>query len=115
MLISPPVQNVRPLDSAADRHRRAARLAGPSETPFEPVDETDAEGEVAVTGALLVQDAPERPRALAARPFAPLVAQLIATHIGVAQTRSKRRAAFSEAVATYRRPLDRPKRALGAA
>lgn len=38
------------------------------------------------------------------RPYAPLVAQLIAGKLGVAQTRLRRRGSVAEAAAAYRRP-----------
>lgn len=41
-------------------------------------------------------------------PHAPLVAQLIATALGLAQTRAKRRAAIEQALAAYRRTEAEP-------
>lgn len=49
------------------------------------------------------------------RPHAPLVAQLIATALGVEQTRVRRRGTVDEAAALYGRKPDRPKRSRGEA
>lgn len=45
---------------------------------------------------------PSRP----GRPFAPLVAQLIATSIGAPQTRPRRRAAVQDAINAYAKPVE---------
>lgn len=53
--------------------------------------------------------------ARAPRPFAPLVAQIIANVMGLEQTRTRRRASIAEAEALYRPKRERPKRPRGEA
>jgi len=63
------------------------------------------QGEVAESRALVAIEpaAPHAsPRALARHPAAPFLAQLIATHLQVPQTRERRRAEPAEAIAAYR-------------
>lgn len=61
------------------------------------------------------QDRRREPRLSAWRPHAPLVAQLIATAVGMAQTRSRRRAAVAEALDAYRKDETPPKTPRGVA
>jgi hypothetical protein len=60
------------------------------------------------------EEAPLR-KARAGRPYAPLVAQVIATALGLAQTRARRRGTVAEAEALYRRPVATPKPPRGSA
>lgn len=95
----------------ADRGKRAAEAA--DARAFEPVAEAErgesASGRRWKGGRRATEKAPETPAASAPRrsnrPFAPLVAQLIATALGVEQTRKRRRGSVEEAAALYR---DRP-------
>ncbi|MFC3690926.1 hypothetical protein [Chenggangzhangella methanolivorans] len=56
-------------------------------------------------------EAPRFPQA--PKPYAPLVAQLIAGVMGLEQTRARRRASLAEAEAAYRPKRERPKRSRG--
>lgn len=61
-------------------------------------------------------DAPSEPaRSRAGRPYAPLIAQLIATALGLEQTRARRRGAPEQASALYAAKPARPKRDRGEA
>ncbi|GLK57012.1 hypothetical protein JOD31_003044 [Methylopila capsulata] len=103
----------------ADRAARVARKRGvdpvspsprvePAADAAPPTDRPDAD--------LAAQAAADRERAGPAplgRPFAPLVAQLIAGVLGLPQTRARRRAEPSHATRAYgRRPAETPSGAL---
>lgn len=98
----------RAADSAAAEPTRAqatrAEAAKPSSRAESPKVEPSATT-AAKTGA---SPASEGAMVERSRPYAPLVAQLIATSLGLDQTRRRRRASPTEAAKAYRRSLTTP-------
>lgn len=124
MLMLPPIAKTDAPERRVGQRRRAERRAAaqavnPAAEAFRP----NAEAEPTVEPAgrkgrgrrAADRAAPDGPGAFVRAPksFAPLVAQLIATALGVEQTRIRRRGANEEATALYRRPRERPKRSRG--
>ncbi len=106
MLMLPPARPVGAANRAKPRPERPAAEAGDPAGPdrVEPVTPAAGAPDPAErASADERQAAAETPTARTARSYAPLVAQLIATTLGLPQTRSRRRAALAEAAAAYRR------------
>lgn len=79
---------------------------------FRPAEAAAAAGAPASGRALIAvapMRAPDPEFALSGRPYAPFLAQLIATRTNAAQTRPKRRAGAAEAAARYRAGPGRPR------
>lgn len=98
----------RAADSAAAEPARAqtprTEAAAPSPRATDPKPDASATA-AARTGAAPASDGALVERS---RPYAPLVAQLIATGLGLDQTRRRRRASPTEAAKAYRRTLNAP-------
>lgn len=132
MLTLPPPQPTSRTDRSGDRrvrNRRARSAEAHAEDGFAPEPALEADGPEPVLQRMKPRSRGrrktdhEQPRAeasgpatsRAARPHAPLVAQLIATALGVEQTRVRRRGTLDQATALYGKKAERPKRSRGEA
>lgn len=129
MLMLPPIS----AGGKVERRVRARRMEDgrvPPEQPKAAVDPIPATGPEAESDARSTrkwgrrasdrqpaqeQDAPGAATARAPRAYAPLVAQLIASALGLEQTRARRRGSVAEATELYRRKRERPRRSRGEA
>ncbi|WP_128778941.1 hypothetical protein [Hansschlegelia zhihuaiae] len=122
--IAPTISGERP-----ERRARARRVADRTQQTDAAVEQPDAapglqaEPRARFRGRARGRRASDRepetasaaPFGCAPKPHAPLVAQLVATALGLEQTRSRRRGSIEEAVALYGRRREKPKRPRGEA
>lgn len=105
----------------SDRRADAASATPDVEAPFAVDPEPAAERRPPRRGGRRASDKAQETQgepakfARAPRPYAPLVAQIIANVIGVEQTRIRRRASLAEAEALYAPKRERPKKPRGEA
>ena len=97
--------------AAAGQPVETARMEAESELTIDPPARRARRGRRATDQSKPDETPPSFARA--PKPYAPLVAQLIATVLGMEQTRARRRGADADAAALYGRPIERPKRSRG--
>lgn len=122
MLLLPPVVNSASERRVGPRRRVDRTAAGQPAEPFRPeATKPEVTIDPPARRSRRGRRATDQPTpdettqsfARAPKPYAPLVAQLIATALGIEQTRARRRGADADAAALYARPRERPKRSRG--
>lgn len=127
MMMLPPVGPGASTERRRRTRRATDRVAEPAsreagvEAPFGVDPAPEVEARPSRRGGRRASDRAPEPEASpskvarAPRPYAPLVAQIIANVLGVEQTRTRLRASLAEAEALYAQKRERPKRSRGEA